>query len=166
MQSVESRSGCRFAGRKVEACMMPRAPDGGACDHAFVKRTTEVRAVCIVSLKPISFSPDEDAGFADNAREDSTVGRGLDFDPLGQIEAVILIVAHRVPRVAGNTHLTCGVPLAQKGDRFVQVKICRRVQRQGSGAYPGQPDDWQMLPIATHRSQRPRCRTSHWRRPR
>jgi hypothetical protein len=103
--------------------MMPRAPDGGACDHAFVERTTEVRAVCIVSLKPISFSPDEDAGFADNASEDSTVGRGLDFDPLGQIEAVILIVAHPVPRVAGNTHLTCGVPLAQKDDRFAQVKI-------------------------------------------
>jgi hypothetical protein len=138
VQSVESGSGCRFAGRKVEACMMPRAPDGGACDHAFVKRTTEVRAICIVSLKPISFSPDEDAGFADNASEDSTVGRGLDFDPLGQIEAVILIVAHPVPRVAGNTHLTCGVPLAQKDDRFVQVKIWTGAQRQGTGAYPGQ----------------------------
>ena len=85
---------------------------------------TEVRAVCTVSLKPISVSPDEDAGFADNASKDSAVGHVLDFDPLGQIEALsILIVAHRVPRVAGNTHLTCGVPFAQKDDRFVQAKF-------------------------------------------
>jgi hypothetical protein len=50
-----------------------------------------VRAVCIVSLKPISISPDEDAVFADNASEGSAVGRCLDFDPLAQIEVVILI---------------------------------------------------------------------------
>jgi hypothetical protein len=74
LQSVEGGSGCRFAGRKVKACMMPRAPNGRARDHALVKRTTEVRAICIVSLKLISFSPDEDAGFADNASKDSTSG--------------------------------------------------------------------------------------------
>jgi hypothetical protein len=67
--------------------MMPGTAEGRACDNAFVQRTTEVRAVCIVSLEAISISPDEDAVLIDNASEDSTVGRCLDFDPLDQIEA-------------------------------------------------------------------------------
>ena len=43
-QSVESGSRCRFAGRKVEACMMPRTADGRADDNAFVQRSAEMRA--------------------------------------------------------------------------------------------------------------------------
>ena len=43
-QSVESGSGCRFVGRKVEASMMPRTPDGRADDNTLVQRTAEVRA--------------------------------------------------------------------------------------------------------------------------
>ena len=55
-----------------------------------------------------------DALIADNASKNSPVRRRADFDPLGQIEFLVLIVAHRVPRIAGNTHQTCEVPFAQE----------------------------------------------------
>ena len=82
-QSVESGSGCRFVGRKIEASMMPRTPDGRADDNTLVQRSAEVRACCAVSLEAISVSPDEDAIFADNAGKDFAVGHLLDFAPLG-----------------------------------------------------------------------------------
>ena len=82
-QSVESGSRCRFAGCKVEACMMPRTADARADDNAFVQRTAEVRAVGAVRLQAISVSPDETRSSPTIPSEDSPVGRPLDFDPLG-----------------------------------------------------------------------------------
>ena len=82
--------------------MMPRTSDGRTDDNTLVQRTAEVWAVCAVSLEAISVSPNENVILADNAGKNSAVRRVLEFGPLSQIEAVVvLIVAHRAPPDGG-----------------------------------------------------------------
>ncbi len=114
-QSVEGGSRSGFAGHKVEACTMPRTPDGRVDGKTVVLRPAVMRAVCTVSLKAISISPDEDAGFTDDSSEDAAVGRRRDFGPLSEIEAsVVLNVAHRATRGVGNSRVAREVPVARE----------------------------------------------------
>jgi hypothetical protein len=68
-----------------------------------------------------------------------------------------LIVAHRVPRIAGNTHLTREVPLArERRPSRTSGVLGRPVRRQRSGAHPGLPS--RPIDVADHDAPLPRPR--------